>query len=203
MKLTQSTRLTPNLEHPLGAALQKRILILDGAMGTMIQQEKLEEADFRGKQFAKHPTDLQGAMDVLSLTTPKLIQCIHEAYLDAGADIIETNTFNATSIGLAEYGLGNAIYEINCSAAAIACAAAEKFTTIDRPRFVAGSMGPTNRTASLSPDVENPGFRAIDFDGLQKAYAEQARGLIDGGADLLIIETIFDTLNAKAALFGI
>lgn len=203
MKLTQSTRLTPNLEHPLGAALQKRILILDGAMGTMIQQEKLEEADFRGKQFAKHPTDLQGAMDVLSLTKPKLIQCIHEAYLDAGADIIETNTFNATSIGLAEYGLGNEIYEINCSAASIACAAAKKFTTIDRPRFVAGSMGPTNRTASLSPDVENPGFRAIDFDGLQKAYAEQARGLIDGGADLLLIETIFDTLNAKAALFGI
>ena len=203
MKLTESAGRTPNLDHPLGVALQNRILVLDGAMGTMIQQEKLGEADFRGKRFTKHPTDLQGAMDVLSLTQPKLIQRIHEDYLDAGADIIETNTFNATSIGLAEYGLGDAIYEINFSAAAIACAAAEKFATIDRPRFVAGSIGPTNRTASLSPDVENPGFRAVDFNGLQRAYADQARGLIDGGTDLLLIETVFDTLNAKAALFGI
>jgi 5-methyltetrahydrofolate--homocysteine methyltransferase len=172
-------------------------------MGTMIQRESLEEADFRGKRFTEHPTDLQGAMDVLSLTKPKLIQRIHEAYLEAGADIIETNTFNATSVGLAEYGLGDEIYQINRSAAEIAQAAAKKFSTTDRPRFVAGSLGPTNRTASMSPDVDNPSFRAIDFDGLQEAYAEQARGLIDGGADLLLIETVFDTLNAKAALFGI
>ncbi|MCY4354623.1 MAG: methionine synthase [Truepera sp.] len=190
-------------DHPLYTALRERILILDGAMGTLIQREDLTEADFRGDQFRNHPKDLQGAADLLSLTQPGLIRRIHERYLEAGADIIETNTFNSTSIGLAEYQLGTAIYTINRAAARLARAAADRFSSPERPRFVAGSLGPTNRTASLSPDVENPGFRAIDFDRLSAAYAEQTRGLVDGGVDLLLIETVFDTLNAKAALFAI
>ena len=182
--------------------LEKRVLILDGAMGTMIQGLGFSEADFRGARFSDHPKDLRGANDILVLTQPEAIQKIHREYLAAGADIIETNTFNATSVGLAEYGLDEVIYELNVEAARLAKRAADAFTTPDKPRFVAGALGPTNRTASLSPDVNRPGFRAIDFDGLVAAYSEQVRGLVDGGVDLLLIETVFDTLNCKAALFA-
>ena len=184
------------------AELEKRVLILDGAMGTMIQDLGLSEADFRGARFSDHPKDLRGANDILVLTQPDAIQKIHCEYLAAGADILETNTFNATSVGLAEYGLEGVIYELNLEAARLAKRAADAFTTPEKPRFVAGALGPTNRTASLSPDVNRPGFRAIDFDGLVATYSEQVRGLIDGGADVLLIETVFDTLNCKAALFA-
>ncbi len=185
--------------------LPKRILVLDGAMGTMLQRYKLSEEDFRGERFREHPKDLKGNNDLLSLTRPGIIKEIHEAYLDAGADIIETNTFNGTSISQSDYGTENLAYEINKASAEIAMLAALAFSEKepDKPRYVAGAMGPTNRTASLSPDVNNPGFRAISFDELYDAYYEQARGLIDGGADLLLVETIFDTLNAKAALVAI
>ncbi len=187
---------------PIRAELEKRVLILDGAMGTMIQDLGLTEADFRGARFSNHPKDLRGANDVLVLTQPDAIETIHREYLAAGADILETNTFNATSVGLAEYGLDGVIYELNVEAARLAKRAADAFTTPDKPRFVAGALGPTNRTASLSPDVNRPGFRAIDFDGLVATYSEQVRGLIDGGVDLILIETVFDTLNCKAALFA-
>jgi len=180
--------------------LHERILVLDGAMGTMIQRLALDEADYRGERFADHARPLQGAHDVLCLTRPDAIGRIHEAYLEAGADIIETNTFNATSVGLFEYGLQEHIRAINEAGARLARQAADRYGTEARPRFVAGSMGPTNRTASLSPDVERPGYRAITFDELEAAYAEQVGGLLDGGVDLLLIETVFDTLNAKAAL---
>ena len=184
-------------------ALEKRILIFDGAMGTMIQRYKLDEAAYRGSRFAKHPRDLKGAADVLSLTRPDIIEEIHRAYLDAGADIIETNTFNAQAISMADYGLEPFVYEMNVGSARLARKAADAVSTNDRPRFVAGSIGPTNRTSSLSPDVNNPAFRAVTFDALVAAYHEQARGLVDGGADLLLPETTFDTLNLKAALFAI
>ena len=189
------------LEH----ALRRRILVLDGAMGTMIQGYRLGEDDFRGDRFAGHGRPLRGANDVLSLTRPEVIREIHEGYLAAGADIVETNTFNATSISMADYGLESSAYEMNLASARIARAAADGFTALDpsRPRFVAGILGPTNRTASLSPDVNDPGFRNITFDALAEAYDEQARGLIDGDVDLLMVETVFDTLNAKAALFSI
>ncbi len=182
--------------------LKKRILVLDGAMGTMIQEAALDEAGFRGLEFLKHSKSLQGANDILVLTQPQLVSRIHDAYLDAGADIISTNTFNATRVGLAEYGLDKQIYAINKQAAELAKAAAQRFSTPERPRYVAGSVGPTNRTASLSPDVDRPGFRAITFDELRDTYAEQIVGLTEGGCDLLLIETVFDTLNAKAALFA-
>ena len=188
--------------NDLKALLKKRILVLDGAMGTMVQGYKLDEAGFRGERFASHDKSLQGANDLLCLTQPHIVGEIHQAYLAAGADIISTNTFNATSVGLAEYGLGNVIYDLNFEAARLARAAADAYSTPEKPRFVAGALGPTNRTASLSPDVNNPGFRAIDFDGLAEAYREQVSGLVAGGANLILIETIFDTLNAKAALFG-
>tara|TARA_R100000388_G_scaffold61236_1_gene44880 strand:- start:10078 stop:11079 length:1002 start_codon:yes stop_codon:yes gene_type:complete len=186
-------------------ALQERILILDGAMGTMIQRHTLEEEDFRGEQFKDHKDDLKGNNDLLSLTRPDLIQSIHEEYLAAGADIVETNTFSGTSIAQADYKLEHIVYELNRKSAEIAKKATKKFTeqNPDRPRFVAGSMGPTNRTASISPEVTDPAYRAVTFDELAEAYKEQAKGLMDGGADLLLIETIFDTLNAKAALFAI
>ena len=186
----------------LKALLKERILVLDGAMGTMVQGYKLDEAGFRGVRFANHEQSLQGANDLLCLTQPQIVSEIHRAYLAAGADIVSTNTFNATSVGLAEYGLEPVIYDLNFEAARLAREAADAYSTPIKPRFVAGALGPTNRTASLSPDVNNPGFRAIDFDGLAEAYREQVRGLIHGGADLILIETIFDTLNAKAALFG-
>jgi 5-methyltetrahydrofolate--homocysteine methyltransferase len=184
-------------------ALSKRILILDGAMGTMVQRYELDEAAFRGERFANHPRDLRGASDVLALTRPHVLEEIHRDYLAAGADMIETNTFNAQAISMSDYGLEPWVYEINVECAKLARRAADAFETGDRPRFVAGSMGPTNRTASLSPDVNNPAFRGVTFDALVDAYHEQARGLIDGGVDLLLPETVFDTLNLKACVFAI
>lgn len=185
--------------------LKKRILVLDGAMGTMIQRYKLEETDFRGDRFKDHPHPLKGNNDLLSLTRPDIIMEIHSKYFEAGADIAETNTFSSTSIAQADYHLEHIVYEMNVQSARIAKEIADEFTKKDpsKPRFVAGSMGPTNRTASLSPDVNDPGFRATSFDQLADAYYEQAKGLIDGGSDILLVETIFDTLNAKAALFAI
>lgn len=174
-------------------------------MGTMIQRYKLEEPDFRGTRFANHPHPLKGNNDLLSITRPDVIREIHEQYLDAGSDILETNTFSGTSIAQADYSLQDLAYELNLRSAQIAKEAAVKFTSKnpDKPRFVAGAIGPTNKTASLSPDVNNPGYRAVTFDDLKVAYRDQIRGLIDGGCDLLLVETIFDTLNAKAALFAI
>lgn len=183
--------------------LEDRIFIIDGAMGTMIQQHNLQEADFRGERFRNHPKPLKGNNDLLVLTAPHLIQGIHEEYLAAGADIIETNTFSSTSIAQADYGLEHVVEEMNVAAARLARAAADKFNSAGKPRFVAGAIGPTNKTASLSPKVEDPSFRAVTFDDLVKAYAEQVRGLTNGGANLLLVETIFDTLNAKAALYAI
>jgi 5-methyltetrahydrofolate--homocysteine methyltransferase len=184
--------------------LKKRVLVIDGAMGTMIQRHKLEETDYRGTRFAQWPHDLKGNNDLLVLTQPQIILDIHRAYLDAGADIIETNTFNAQRISLADYQMEALAYEMNFEAAKLAKQAADEYTAqTGRARFVAGAMGPTNRTASLSPDVNDPGFRAVNFDELVAAYSEQINGLLDGGSDLLLVETIFDTLNAKAALFAI
>ncbi|MCK4744060.1 MAG: methionine synthase [Sulfuriflexus sp.] len=184
-------------------ALAERILILDGAMGSLIQTYKLEEADYRGQRFADWSCDVKGNNDLLVLTQPQIIKDIHKAYLEAGADILETNTFNATSISMADYQMEELVYEINREAAAVARAACDEFETAERPRFVAGVLGPTNRTASLSPDVNNPGYRNVTFDQLKEAYTESMRGLVDGGADIILVETIFDTLNAKAALFAI
>ncbi|QKG79026.1 methionine synthase [Tenuifilum thalassicum] len=185
--------------------LKNRILVLDGAMGTMIQQFGLQEEDFRGNKFKDHPVNLKGNNDLLNITKPDVIKQMHREYLNAGADIIETNTFNSTSVSQADYKLENCVYEINLAGARLAREVADEFNKVDtsRPRFVAGSIGPTNRTASMSPDVERPGFRAITFDQLVDAYSQQVEALIDGGVDLLLIETIFDTLNAKAALFAI
>jgi 5-methyltetrahydrofolate--homocysteine methyltransferase len=188
----------------LEAAADERILIIDGAMGTMIQRHKLDEAGYRGARFKDWTRDVKGNNDLLVLTQPEIIGEIHEAYLEAGADILETNTFNAQRISLADYGMEELAYEINVAAAKIARAAADTWTkkTPEKPRFVAGAVGPTNRTASISPKVSDPGFRNVDFDELREAYKEQIRGLMDGGADIIIIETIFDTLNAKAAGFA-
>jgi len=189
----------------LNAAAETRILVLDGAMGTMIQDRGLSEADYRGARFADWPSDLKGDNDLLNLTAPAVIRDIHEAFLDAGADIIESNTFNATTISQADYGLEAVAREINVEGARIAREAADAWTARDpeKPRFVAGAIGPTNRIASISPDVNDPGLRNVTFDNLREAYGEAAAGLIEGGADLLLVETIFDTLNAKAALFAI
>ncbi len=187
----------------LNDLLQNRILILDGAMGTMIQTYKLSEADYRGERFKDWPCDLKGNNDLLSLTQPKIIGDIHRAYLEAGADIIETNTFNSTAISMADYQQQELVYELNFESARLARAAADAFSTPDKPRFVAGVLGPTNRTASLSPDVNNPGFRNVHFDELRDTYYEATRALVDGGADIILIETIFDTLNAKAAVFAV
>ena len=194
-----------SVDATLSRLLRERILVLDGAMGTMLQSYRLGEADFRGTRFAGHARDLQGCNDVLCLTRPEVVAEVHGAYLSAGADIIETNTFNAQAVSLADYGLEGYAYELNKAAAEIAVRAARAaaLKTPDKPRFVAGALGPTNRTASLSPDVENPAFRAIDFQALVAAYYDQARGLVDGGVDLLLPETTFDTLNLKAALFAI
>ena len=180
--------------------LQDHILVLDGAMGTMIQRYPLEEADFRGERFASHASSLKGNNDLLNITRPDIIFEIHKEYLAAGADIIETNTFSGTTIAQADYHLEDAVYDINFQGAKLARDAADLFT--DKPRFVAGSIGPTNRTASISPDVNNPGYRAVSFDELKTAYKEQIEALMDGGVDVLLIETVFDTLNAKAALFA-
>ena len=185
--------------------LSQRILFLDGAMGTMIQSYKLDEKDYRGTRFAHWDTDLKGNNDLLSLTQPDIIKAIHSAYFEAGSDIVETNTFNATSIAMADYHMESLAYEINLESARLAKQAANEYTqkTPQKPRFVAGVLGPTNRTASMSPDVNDPGFRNISFDQLVDAYTEATRGLIDGGADIILIETIFDTLNAKAAIFAV
>jgi 5-methyltetrahydrofolate--homocysteine methyltransferase len=185
--------------------LARRILVLDGAMGTMIQTYRLEERDYRGERFAEWSRELKGNSDILSITQPQVIRAIHAAYLEAGADIIETNSFTSTASSQADYGLEDLVYELNQAAAAVARAAADEFEVRDpeSPRYVAGVLGPTNRTASLSPDVNDPGFRNIGFDDLVATYSEAARGLLDGGADLLRIETIFDTLNAKAAIFAV
>ncbi|RPD97731.1 5-methyltetrahydrofolate--homocysteine methyltransferase [Aureibaculum marinum] len=185
--------------------LEKRILVLDGAMGTMIQQYKLSEEDFRGDRYKDFHTSLKGNNDLLSITQPEVIKNIHRKFLEVGADIIETNTFSSTTIGMADYELEEAVYDLNYQSAKIAKEVADEFTKKDpeKPRFVAGSIGPTNRTASMSPDVNDPAFRAITFDELRVAYKQQVEALIDGGVDLLLVETIFDTLNAKAALFAI
>ena len=184
--------------------LARRILVLDGAMGTMIQRRGLDEAGYRGDRFADWPRDLAGNNDLLTLTQPAIIADIHRQYLDAGADIIETNTFNSTRIALADYGMEALAFELNLEGARLARAIADRVAATDgRPRLVAGAIGPTNRTASISPKVEDPGFRNIRFDDLAAAYGEAARGLIEGGTDLILIETVFDTLNAKAALFAL
>lgn len=185
--------------------LKDRILVLDGAMGTMIQRHILEEEDFRGERFKDHDHPLKGNNDLLSLTRPDIIKEIHSLYYEAGADIAETNTFSSTTIAQADYALEDAVYDLNYQSAKIAREVADEFTAREphKPRFVAGSMGPTNRTASLSPDVNDPGYRAVTFDDLVKAYKQQAEALLDGGADLLLVETVFDTLNAKAAVFAI
>lgn len=185
--------------------LSKKILILDGAMGTMLQEYKFTEKDFRTERFADWPVSLKGNNDLLSLTQPEAIAEIHRKYFAAGADIVETNTFSATSIAMADYQMQDLVYELNFESARIARKVADEQTLLnpEKPRFVAGAMGPTNKTASLSPDVNDPGFRAISFQELSKAYKEQAKALADGGVDAFLIETVFDTLNAKAALFAI
>ena len=185
--------------------LQNRILILDGAMGTMLQAYDFSEEDFRGNRFEGYDIPLKGNNDLLSLTQPEAIAAIHKAYFQAGADIAETNTFSATSVAMEDYQMQDLVYELNYQSARIAKQVAETFTkqTPEKPRFVAGSMGPTNKTASLSPDVNKPAYRAITFQTLKTAYKQQAEALIDGGVDLLLVETVFDTLNAKAALFAI
>lgn len=185
--------------------LRKRILVLDGAMGTMLQRYKFTEEDFRGEQFKDWSSPVQGNNDMLSITQPKAIAEVHAKYFEAGADIVETNTFSGTTIAMADYGMEDYVYELNYESAKIAKKVAQEFTEKEpeKPRFVAGAMGPTNKTASMSPDVNDPGFRAISFDELRTAYKQQAEALLDGGVDLLLVETIFDTLNAKAALFAI
>ncbi len=183
--------------------LRQRILILDGAMGTQIQQHRLDEAGYRGERFADWPQEVQGNNDLLSLSQPQIIEEIHHAYLEAGADVLETNTFNSTAIAQADYGMQALVYELNKASAELARRACDAFATAERPRWVAGVLGPTNRTASISPDVNDPGFRNVSFAELVEAYTEATRGLLDGGADLLLIETVFDTLNAKAAVFAV
>ena len=195
----------PDRTAELAALLERRILILDGAMGTMIQSYKLGEADYRGGAFAAHTHDLKGDNDLLVLTQPDIVRAIHNAYLEAGADVISTNTFNATSIAQTDYQLDRRVREINGAAAQLAreCADAWTLKTPEKPRFVAGALGPTNRTASISPDVNDPGARNIRFDDLVAAYGEAIEALAEGGADLFLVETIFDTLNGKAALFAL
>src|SRR4026209_1970933 len=189
--------------------LKKRILIIDGAMGTMIQRYKLAEADYRGSRFKDWHCDVKGNNDLLSITQPQIITAIHKQYLDAGADIIETNTFSSTAIAMADYEMQSLAYELNVAAAKCAREAIREYenqhptSNIQHPKFIAGAIGPLNKTLSLSPDVNNPGFRAVTFDEVVDAYYEQVRGLVDGGVDVLLIETIFDTLNAKGAIYAI
>ena len=185
--------------------IKERILVLDGAMGTMIQAYNLKEEDFRGERFKNYSSSLKGNNDLLSITQPQIISEIHKKYLEAGADILETNTFSSNSISMADYNMEDLVYELNFESAKIAKKLTDEYSIKDssKPRFVAGSIGPTNKTASMSPDVSDPGFRAITFDELVISYTEQIKGLVDGGVDILLLETIFDTLNAKAALFAI
>ena len=187
----------------LPAILQQRLIILDGAMGTMIQRLKLTEAQYRGERFKDFHKDVKGNNELLSLTQPQFIRDIHEKYLAAGADLIETNTFGATTVAQADYDMAHLAREMNVASARLARAACDKYSTPDKPRFVAGALGPTPKTASISPDVNDPGARNVDFETLRAAYYEQVEGLVEGGADVLLVETIFDTLNAKAALFAI
>lgn len=186
-------------------AIKERILVLDGAMGTMLQRYNFSDEDFRGERFKDFPHPLKGNNDLLSLTQPQAIRDVHRQYFEAGADIVETNTFSGTTIGMADYHLEDLVYELNYESAKLAKEVADEFTAKnpEKPRFVAGSIGPTNRTASMSPDVNDPGYRAVTFDDLRIAYKQQVEALIDGGSDILLVETIFDTLNAKAALFAI
>ena len=187
----------------LPTILRQRLVILDGAMGTMIQQLKLSEAQFRGERFADFSRDVKGNNELLSLTRPDVIGAIHEQYLAAGADLVETNTFGATTIAQADYDMAHLAREMNVASARLARAACDKYSTPDKPRFVAGALGPTPKTASISPDVNDPGARNVDFEALRASYYEQTEALVEGGADVLLVETIFDTLNAKAALFAI
>ena len=200
LSILQKTKM-PNIQE----AIKNRILVLDGAMGTMLQRHNFSEEDFRGERFKEFPYSLKGNNDLLSITQPEAIREVHKLYFEAGADIVETNTFSGTTIGMADYHLEDLVYELNFESAKIAREIADEFTAKnpEKPRFVAGSIGPTNRTASMSPDVNDPGFRAVTFDDLRIAYKQQVEALLDGGVDLLLVETIFDTLNAKAALFAI
>src|SRR5947207_2770223 len=198
------TRTTTAAEQALRELARKKILVLDGAMGTMIQALQLDEADFRGERFKDFDRDIRGNNDLLILTQPRAIEDIHAEYLRAGADIVATNTFSSTSIAQADYEMGHLSYELNLQGAKLAKAAAVRVAAEDgKPRFVAGALGPTNRTASISPDVSNPGYRAVTLAPLRQSEGDQVKGLLDGGADLLLVETIFDTLNAKAALYAI
>lgn len=194
-----------SLQPNIYEEIKKRILVLDGAMGTMLQRYQFTEEDYRGDRFKNWESPLKGNNDLLSITQPQAIEAVHRKYLEAGADIIETNTFSATTIAMADYHMEDLVYELNYESAKIARKVCDEFTAKnpDQPRFVAGSIGPTNKTASLSPDVNDPGYRAITFEELRIAYKQQAEALLDGGADILLVETIFDTLNAKAALFAI
>ncbi|MEO0443713.1 MAG: homocysteine S-methyltransferase family protein, partial [Pseudomonadota bacterium] len=197
--------MTQSIFEQLKQILKQRIMILDGAMGTMIQRHTLEEEDFRGQMFKDHHSPLKGDNDLLSITRPEIIQSIHSAYFEVGADFATTNSFNGTTIAQADYNLESAVYNINFHAAQCARRAADEWTARmpEKPRFVIGALGPTNRTASLSPDVNDPGLRLVSFDDLRIAYKDAANALIDGGADMLMIETVFDTLNAKAAIFAV
>src|ERR1051325_7382543 len=205
LNLLMDTNLQADRISRLQALLRERIVFIDGAMGTMIQAHQLDEVGYRGERFRTWPRDLKGNNDLLNLTRPEISQSIHQQYLEAGADIIETNTFNSTSISMADYGLENLGFELNVAGARNARVAADRFMAAhpERVCYVAGALGPTNKTASLSPDVHNPAYRAISYDQLVGAYYEQAQGLLEGGADLLLVETVFDSLNSKAALFAI
>jgi 5-methyltetrahydrofolate--homocysteine methyltransferase len=203
--LNSITKSTEAAKSSIHQAIKERILVLDGAMGTMLQRNKFEEEDFRGERFKDFPHPLKGNNDLLSITQPEAVKEVHRLYFEAGADIVETNTFSGTTIGMADYHMEDLVYELNYQSAKIAREVANEFTVKnpEQPRFVAGSIGPTNRTASMSPDVNDPGYRAVTFDDLRIAYKQQVEALIDGGSDVLLVETIFDTLNAKAALFAI
>jgi 5-methyltetrahydrofolate--homocysteine methyltransferase len=205
IKMSNTNTSTLTSKSNIYQAIKERILVLDGAMGTMLQRNKFEEEDFRGERFKDFPHPLKGNNDLLSITQPEAVKEVHRLYFQAGADIVETNTFSGTTIGMADYHMEDLVYELNYQSAKIAREVADEFTAKnpERPRFVAGSIGPTNRTASMSPDVNDPGYRAVTFDDLRIAYKQQVEALIDGGSDVLLVETIFDTLNAKAALFAI
>jgi 5-methyltetrahydrofolate--homocysteine methyltransferase len=193
----------PDCTDELTATLRRRIMVIDGAMGTAIQRDRPDEAGYRGERFIEWPTALQGNNDLLTLTQPQIIEGIHREYLEAGADILETNTFNSNSVSLADYDMHELAYELNYAGAALARKVCDEFSTPEKPRYVAGAIGPTTRTASISPDVNDPGARNVSYDQLVTAYLDAANGLVDGGSDLLIIETIFDSLNAKAAVFAL
>ena len=196
-------KIRPDCTDELTATLRRRIMVIDGAMGTAIQRDRPDEVGYRGERFIEWPTALQGNNDLLTLTQPDIIAWIHREYLEADADILETNTFNSNAVSLADYGMAELAYELNYAGAALARAVCDEFSTVDKPRYVAGAIGPTTRTASISPDVNDPGARNVSYDQLVAGYLDAANGLIDGGSDLFIVETIFDSLNAKAAVFAL